>query len=165
MKNWDEVLEAASAFVNFLEQGNFFNKPFLISGDYKIITDAKVGINYATNDDFDSFDEWETVSYSYEVFPESFEWSQRISAKLEKNNFFDFYEKDFNGAVEKWEYDESCLLIELMYRDIEIIFQCYANDYFPKIWKDILEVYLNDGFPCGWDGHLPEGKLVVFSNE
>ena len=34
-----------------------------------------------------------------------------------------------------------------MYRDIEIIFQCYANDYFPKIWKDILEVYLNDGFP------------------
>ncbi len=165
MKNWDEVLEAASAFVNFLEQGNFFNKPFLISGDYKIITDAKVGINYATNDDFDSFDEWETVSDSYEVFPESFEWSQRISAKLEKKNFFDFHEKDFNGAVEKWEYDESCLLIELMYRDIEIIFQCYANDYFPKIWKDILEVYLNDGFPCGWDGHLPEGKLVVFSNE
>ncbi|MDC5252323.1 hypothetical protein NRA59_18755 [Acinetobacter baumannii] len=165
MKSWDQVTKDASDFISFLEQGNFFNKPFLISGDYKIITDAKVGINYATNDDFDNFDEWETVSNSYEVFPESFEWSQRISAKLEKNNFFDFHEKGFNGAVEKWEYDESCLLIELMYRDIEIIFQCYANDYFPKIWKKILEVYLNGGFPCGWSGHLPEGKLVVFSNE
>ncbi|WP_343569356.1 hypothetical protein [Acinetobacter sp.] len=165
MKTWDQVTKEASDFISFLEQGNFFNKPFQMSGDYKIITDAKVGINYATNDDFDSFDEWETVSNSYEVFPESFEWSQRISAKLKKNNFFGFHEKDFNGAVEKWEYDESCLLIELMYRDIEIIFQCYANDYFPKIWKDILEVYLNDGFPCGWDGHLPEGRLVVFSNE
>ncbi|HCA5724762.1 TPA: hypothetical protein MW319_003776 [Acinetobacter baumannii] len=165
MKNWDEVLEAASAFVNFLEQGNFFNKPFLISGDYKIITNAKVGINYATNDNFDNFDEWETVTDTPNVFPDDFEWNDKIKYKLKQNNYFDFEQKDFNGAVEKWEYDESCLLIELMYRDIEIIFQCYANDYFPKIWKDILEVYLNDGFPCGWDGHLPEGKLVVFSNE
>lgn len=165
MKNWDEVLEAASAFVNFLEKGNFFSRKFQKDGNYHIINDATVGRDYASNSSFDNFDEWETVSNSYEVFPESFEWSQRISAKLEKNNFFDFHEKDFNGAVEKWEHDESCLLIELMYRDIEIIFQCYANDYFPKIWKDILEVYLNDGFPCGWDGHFPEGKLVVFSNE
>jgi hypothetical protein len=52
-----------------------------------------------------------------------------------------------------------------MYRDIGIIFQCYANDYFPTIWKEILEVYLNGGFSCGWDGHLPEGKIVVFSNQ
>ena len=31
--------------------------------------------------------------------------------------------------------------------------------------KKILEIYLNGGFPCGWDGHLPEGKIVVFSNQ
>ncbi|MFI8147053.1 hypothetical protein [Acinetobacter sp. ABJ_C5_2] len=165
MKNWDEVLEAASAFVAFLEKGNFFSRKFQTHGNYHIINDATIGRDYALNSSFDNFDEWETVSNSYEVFPESFEWNQRISAKLEKNNFFDFHIKNFNGALKKWEYEDSCLLIELMYRDIEIIFQCYANDYFPKIWNDILEVYLNDGFPCGWDGHLPGGKLVVFVNE
>lgn len=50
MKSWDQVTKDASDFISFLEQGNFFNKPFLMSGDYKIITDAKVGINYATNE-------------------------------------------------------------------------------------------------------------------
>jgi len=164
MKSWDQVTKDASDFISFLEQGNFFNKPFQRSGDYKIITDAKVGINYATNDDFDSFDEWETVTDTPNVFPDDFEWSDKIKYKLKKNNYFDFEQKEFNGAKEKWVYGEACILTELMYRDIGIIFQCYVNDCFPEIWKKILEVYLNDGFPCGWDEHLPNGKLVVYSN-
>lgn len=164
MKKWEQILEEASPFVAFLERGNFFSTKFQLSGNFTVITDAIIGRNYASNSSFDSFDEWETVSNSYEIFPETFEWSQRVKAKLEKNNFFNFEENNFNGAKQKWDFDESCMLIELMYRDIEIIFQCYANDYFPEVWKNILEVYLNDGFPCGWDGHLPEGRLVVFSN-
>ena len=25
-----------------------------------------------------------------------------------------------------------------------------------------IEVYQNGGFPCGWKGYYPEGKMVVF---
>lgn len=165
MKTWEQVLKDANQFISFLEKGNFFSNNFQGSGHYKVITDANLGIDFATNSSFENFDEWETVSDSYEVFSESFEWNDRITAKLKKNRFFDFEYKDFNGVKEKWEYGESCVLIELMYRDIDIILQCYANDYFPEIWKSILDVYLNGGFPCGWNGHYPQGKLVVFSNE
>jgi len=110
-----------------------------MSGDYKIITDAKVGINYATNDGFDSFDEWETVMDTPNIFPDDFEWSDKIKYKLKQNNYFDFEQKEFNGAKEKWDYGEACILTELMYRDTGIIFQCYTNDCFPENWKKFLK--------------------------
>ncbi|MGE9785855.1 hypothetical protein ACQP6X_07385 [Acinetobacter baumannii] len=82
MKSWDQVTKDVSDFISFLEQGNFFNKPFLLSGDYKIITDAKVCINYATNDDFDTFDEWETVTDTPNVFPDDEEYSLKAGSDL-----------------------------------------------------------------------------------
>lgn len=165
MKTWDQVLDDANEFIIFLEKGDFFNSSFKCNNDYKIITDADVGIDYTTNDSFDDFDEWETVTDTPDVFPKNFIWNDRIKYKLSKNNYFGFENKKFNGAKEKWIYGEACILIELMRRDIGIILQCYANDFFPKIWSNILEVYLDGGFPCGWDGHWPDGRLVVFSNE
>ena len=45
MKSWDQVTKDASDFISFLEQGNFFNKPFQMSGDYKIITDQQLMLN------------------------------------------------------------------------------------------------------------------------
>ena len=165
MKTWDQVVESAAEFISFLEKGNFYNTKFSTEKDYKIIFDANLGIDYATNDSFDDFDEWETVTDTPDIFPESFEWNDRIKYKLKQKKYFGFENQEFNGAKEKWITSEACLIVELMYRDIGIIFQCYANDYFPTIWKEILEIYLNSGFPCGWDGHLPEGKIVVFSNQ
>ena len=164
MKTWDKVLEDANEFISFLEKGDFFNSSFKYKNDYYVITDASLGIDYTTNDSFDDFDEWETVTDTPDIFPESFEWNDQIKYKLKQKNYFGFENQEFNGAKEKWIMGEACLIVELMYRDIGIIFQCYANDYF-LIWKEILEIYLNSGFPCGWDGHLPEGKIVVFSNQ
>lgn len=34
------------------------------------------------------------------------------------------------------------LLIETMDIDLQNIFKCYANDYFPERWQEILEVYI-----------------------
>jgi len=28
-----------------------------------------------------------------------------------------------------------------------------------------LYVFQHNGFPCGWKGDYPEGKMIVFSNE
>ena len=66
----------------------FYNTKFSTEKDYKIIFDANLGIDYATNDSFDDFDEWETVTDTPEIFPESFEWSDRIKYKLKQKNLF-----------------------------------------------------------------------------
>nr|WP_294784190.1 hypothetical protein [uncultured Flavobacterium sp.] len=164
--NWNQLQEEASRFILFLNKGEFFKSKYEgVVNSHLIITDETIGINYASNTSFESFDEWETISDSVGVFPENFEWHQWINNNLQKNNYFDFVSKNFNGADAKWTKYESCVLIELMYRDIRIILNCYANNCFPPIWKQILEVYLNNGFPCGWSGISPEGKLVVFSNK
>ena len=126
MKTWDQVVESAAEFIFFLEKGNFYNTKFSTEKDYKIISDTNLGIDYATND---SFDEWETVTDTPDIFPESFEWNDRIKYKLKQKKYFGFENQEFNGAKEKWITSEACLIVELMYRDIGIIFQCYAIPY------------------------------------
>lgn len=114
MKTWDQVVESTAEFISFLEKGNFYNTKFSPEKDYKIIFDANVGIDYATNDSFDDFDEWETVTDPPDIFLESFEWNDRIKYKLKQKNYFGFENQDFNGAKEKWITGEACLIVELM---------------------------------------------------
>lgn len=89
MKTCDQVVESAAEFISFLEKGSFYNTKFSTEKDYKIISDANLGIDYATNDSFDDFDEWETVTDSPDIFPESFEWNDRIKYKLKQKNILD----------------------------------------------------------------------------
>ena len=60
--------------------------------------------------------------------------------------------------------DRICVAEEMMEIHFDKIFNCYANNYFPPIWQNILQVYYEGGLPCGWSGLYPEGKMVVFSN-
>lgn len=164
-KHWTDLIVDAAPFIQFLERDRYFDTAY--TGERKnklIIEDPKTAFKYASDESFDNFDGWETVTDSDPVFPDSFEWSSWVNHNLKKNNYFDFESKDFSGADAKWTQGEVCLLQELMSRDMRIILNCYSNEFFPEIWKDILSVYLNNGFPCGWDGRYPEGKLVVFSN-
>jgi hypothetical protein len=166
MKTWQQMLVEADDFVKFLEKDSFLDVPYQRDAyDTLVTTSVVVARNFALNDSFDDFDEWETVTNSESVFSGDFEWSRVVKTQLRKNAYFGLESKRFNGAIEKWSNSTSCPLIELMLRDIEIIFQCYANGRFPAIWKEILDVYLKNGFPCGWNGRYPEGQIVVFSNE
>jgi hypothetical protein len=178
IQNWDELLSAAKPLVEFLDRDTYFNLAY--SGTVEncvIVTDAAVARNFATNNSCDDFDDWETISDS--GYPPTFEWSRQIDYNLQKNRYFNLERKNFSRADEKWTITGvSCPLIELMLRDIGILLNCYANNFFPPIWKNILEVYLHNGFPCGWDGRHPAangtrigwngshpvGKMVVFSN-
>lgn len=165
MKSWNDLIMTATPLVNYLNRQVYFNKRYSGSTLNKLVLiDPDIAFDYATNDSFDNFDEWESVSDSSEVFPEDFEWKSWIDHNLSKNNYFSIANADFDGADKKLTRFGVCILRELMHRDIRILLNCYANDYFPKIWTDILNVYLHDGFPCGWDGKHPDGRLVVFSN-
>ena len=94
-------------------------------------------------------------------FPDSFEYLDSIYYGLQKNNYFDIEQKKFSGINELWDNN----IADMMIGDMIYIFNCYANDYFPPLWKDILTAYLNNGLPCGWSDFPPNGKLVVYSNE
>nr|WP_298100205.1 hypothetical protein [uncultured Shinella sp.] len=164
MKNWQETLDSAAPLVEFLSSSSFFGLPYSGSGEALVITNPAVGIQYATDASLTEFDEWETVSDSSGVFPDGFEWSRQISWQLNKNRCWGLEDRNFNGADSKWISGEACILKELMLRDMNILLNCYANDFFPGLWKDILRIYLANGFPCGWSSHRPAGKIVVFSN-
>ena len=56
-------------------------------------------------------------------------------------------------------------LMDSLFDDfLYIIFNDYSNmnNHF---FNNLLQVYLAGGWPCGWEGEYPEGRLVVFSNE
>lgn len=163
MKTWQEIINSAEMLINFLSLSKYFSQAYDGKTDFMIIRDAQIGMKYAAEES-DDYTDWETARWSDEVFPKNFDWNDRIVTELNNINYFGIWDKDFSGADKKWENDANCMIKELMQIDIQIMFYCYANDYWPEIWKDIRYVYLHNGFPCGWNGHYPNGKLVVFSN-
>ena len=163
MKSWEQLQLDAAEFIAFLEQGNFFSQPFTTTKNYRIITAPALAMDIAANYAGEQFHDREDA-FEYD-FPEYFESLGRLDDKLNECNDFDYNKKNFNGADIKLTYDGIGVLIEMMDIDIRNIFKCYANDYFPELWKEILEIYMNNGFPCGWEGEYPQGRLVVYSNE
>ncbi|WP_338767666.1 hypothetical protein [Massilia sp. METH4] len=164
-KHWKDVIVSAAPLIAFLERQSYFDRPF--DGDPSnklVLKDGGLALRYAVDDSFEEFDNWETVSDSSTLFPNSFEWNSWIDHNLMKNRCFGLTEKNFHGADVKLSGNVSCVLHELMWRDMNVLLNCYSNEYFPRLWQEMLKVYLSNGFPCGWHGRYPEGKLVVFSN-
>lgn len=78
---------------NFLKTEIFCKKIPLILRNSKLLL-MRLLREYASNSSFDDFDEWETVTNSYESFPENFKWDPKITSKLEVNNYFNFEGKN-----------------------------------------------------------------------
>ena len=163
---WNELLVKAKDFVDFLEGNNFFFQPYSGDMNFVVIKDGPLAIEYMTNDESDRFPIWQDAKKSGLGLPDSWESFSYVDYHLKKNESFGFFQGNFNGAVEKLidSRNEIDNLRDSMYGDIQMIFQCYANNYFPSIWKSILYVYLNSGFPCGLSDFSSDRKLVVFSN-
>ena len=164
MKTWEQLQEDAAEFITFLQQGNFFSQPYRTTKNYLVISDPIFAMDVAADYAGDQFYDREDA-FEYD-FPENFEWDLgSIDRKLQKNHYFEYASKNFNGADHKLTVQKVSILLETMDIDIGYIFACYFNDYFPELWKEIFEIYMNHGFPCGWEGEYPQGRLVVYSNE
>lgn len=62
MKKWNEILDSAQQFVKFLEKDIFFDKRFVNTIDALVITDHKIGWEYAHGQEDDQlFSEWEDI--------------------------------------------------------------------------------------------------------
>ena len=98
MKKWNDILESAQEFVDFLEKDTFFDKPFTNTMNALVVTDAKLGFKYANQDDEDQdFPAWLPFSRAEGAFPDSFEFYDSVRYGLKKNNDFNLEQKDFSG--------------------------------------------------------------------
>ncbi|WP_043973457.1 MULTISPECIES: hypothetical protein [Acinetobacter] len=163
---WNELLVKARDFVDFLDRGDFFSKPYSGAMDVAVINDGNLAIEYMTNDDSAVFPVWQDIKKNGLGLPDGWESFSYVDYHLEKNQSFGALRGDFNGAVEKLIDPRNDIdnLRDSMSGDVQMIFQCYANDFFPLMWKKILEIYLHDGFPCGVSDFSVDKKIVVFSN-
>ena len=166
MKSWEQVQLDAAEFMALLKNGQLFAKPYTghAKQNYLVISDIQLASEIAADNAGDLYFDREDAFESN--FPESFEWdTSRISNKLVNGNFFDISKTGFACVESQWTKNQLDIITETIYLDIEMVFKCYANEYFTELWKEILEIYMNNGFPCGWEGEYPQGRLVVYSNE
>jgi conserved hypothetical protein len=163
-KNWNQILESAQPVVDFLSSDSFFSRPYDGDRERFIVTASPEEARYLLGDEWD---EWEEI-IDAQQFPDSddFDWHYLIGAKLINTNCLGALDKNLHGADRKLTIEGVVnFLEETMPYYMKILLNCYANNYMPEIWKDILYVFQHNGFPCGWKGDYPEGKMIVFSNE
>ena len=163
-KTWDEILESAQPVVDFLSSDSFFSRPYDGDRERFIVTASPEEARYLLSDEWD---EWEEIIDAQQFSGlENFDWHYLVGSKLINTNCLGALDKDLHGVDKKLTIEGGAnLLEETMPDNMRVLLNCYANNYVPEIWKDILYVFQHNGFPCGWKGDYPEGKMIVFSNE
>ena len=163
-KNWNQILESAQPVVDFLSSDSFFSRPYDGDRERFIVTASPEEARYLLGDEWD---EWEEIIETQQFSDlEDFDWHYLISSKLIKTNCLGALDKNLHGADKKLTIEGVVnFLEETMPYYMKILLNCYANNYMPEIWKDILYVFQHNGFLCGWKGDYPKGKMIVFSNE
>jgi hypothetical protein len=160
------LLIDAKPLVDFLSREKFFDTPYNgTTTGRKIITDPALCYDFAQNQSEDNFEDWQSL-LERELSGFEVEYPGHISKKITKKLGEGLYQKDFSGADLKLSpVPGISLLFNNMEGDMERLFYCYLNGRLPPLWEQILDVYVHNGYPCGWNGRYPEGELVVFSNE
>ena len=158
------------ALVQFLKRDKFYNLPFHVKNDdqIRIISDGNLAVNFATDDSGENFQDWQSL-WDKELIGLNLFKDNRILSQV--NNFLEnelTYTKDFCGATKKVGYDEgtgTSLLFNNMEGDMLRLLLCVSHNKTSTFIEKIRTIYLNNGFPCGYEGFYPNGKFVVFSNE
>lgn len=139
MKRWEDALQLAEEFVTFLERDIFFDKPFINTVDALVVTNPKIGWEYANGQKYDQlFPEWEDISMGEDSFPDDFKYFDSIYYGLQKNNYFDIEQKNFSGINELWDNNIADMMIgDMIYIYLiampTIIFRLYGMIYSLRI--------------------------------
>ncbi|UIR55068.1 hypothetical protein LZQ00_12340 [Sphingobacterium sp. SRCM116780] len=161
MRNFKEVLRLEPDLVNFLQKEEYFEKPYHgLKDNFLIITDPKVADAYFNN--ITDAGDWEDIQNSGDWDIDDVPSTEFDSENLKyvSDNFLSKNKKyhNANDAAENLQdnmISDFCRMFD---------FCCMEMDA-PPIWKTIRYVYLHSGWPCGWDGDYPNGRMVIFSNE
>lgn len=157
--------------VEFIKRGDFFATPFLLKEEpyFEVITDGDWAETYARDCNSDAYADWQTLLDEEFYALCGDEISPHMEGKI--SDFVDenfHYGLNFHKALQKVGYDaetETSFLFNNMEGDLFRLLQCEALGKTSPFVELVKQAYLHNGFPCGWRGNFPEGKLIVFSNE
>ena len=161
MKNLSEVLLAEPDLVSFLNRKEYFGEKYNgLLEEYLVITDP-IQADYYFHLDAD-YGNWNSIQNSDWGEIEELTSPEFMSESLTfvAENILD-ESKSFHGAEVVLEnlqdniISDICGFLEFGNMEISI----------PPIWQSMKYVYLHNGWPCGWDGDYPRGRMVVFSND
>ncbi|WP_152601974.1 hypothetical protein [Burkholderia paludis] len=155
MRAWADVEKDANQILDYLKKSIFFEGP--CKGEVvgrKIIFDASLAAEYSTDDSGDKFSDWQGILES--ITPAWPDMSRSIESKI-LSVLDQIHGKNYSGVSE---YP----LIQNMEGDVSRLLHCYAYGEVHPLWRQIEQIYLDGGIPCGWEGNYPNGELVVFSN-
>ena len=161
MKNLSEVLLAEPDLVLFLNRKEYFGEKYNgLLEEYLVITDP-IQADYYFHLDAD-YGNWNSIQNSDWGEIEELTSPEFMSESLTfvAENILD-ESKSFHGAEVVLEnlqdniISDICGFLEFGNMEISI----------PPIWQSMKYVYLHNGWPCGWDGDYPRGRMVVFSND
>ena len=161
MKNLSEVLLAEPDLVSFLNRKEYFGEKYNgLLDEYLVITDP-IQADYYFHLDAD-YGNWNSIQNSDWGEIEELTSPEFMSESLTfvAENILD-ESKSFHGAEVVLEnlqdniISDICGFLEFGNMEISI----------PPIWQSMKYVYLHNGWPCGWDGDYPRGRMVVFSND
>lgn len=161
MKSWQEVFDTEKELIHFLQKSEFFEKPYTANNsEVLVITDPEIADLYFNK--ITESGDWQDIQNSdygeIDEFPSSEFMSQCLSYVSSE---LILPEKIFHNANAA-----ATNLQDNMISDFCRMFDfCCMEMEFPPVWKKIKQAYLNSGWPCGWDGNFPDGKLVIFSND
>ena len=161
MKNLSEVLLAEPDLVSFLNRKDYFGEKYNgLLEEYLVITDP-IQADYYFHLDAD-YGNWNSIQNSDWGEIEELTSPEFMSESLTfvAENILD-ESKSFHGAEVVLENLQDNIISDicgfLEFGNIEI--------HTPPIWQSMKYVYLHNGWPCGWDGDYPRGRMVVFSND
>lgn len=161
--------------VGFLEKDTYFNEPLKVNDiDFAFtkITSAIYAdeiFNYMLDDEeMSKYQEWDIVRSNQiiEMKTKYESLNNKGTFELDNEIFKYLSRKLADKSIGDKRLDEKIpTLMDSLFDDFQfIIFNdyCGINNQF---FNNLLQVYLAGGWPCGWEGQYPKGKLVIFSNE
>ena len=160
MKNFDEVLIAEPELVAFLRRTDFFDKPYFGDDRNFLIVKSPESADEFFHKVTDRGD-WSDIQNSNCGQIDEFPSSEFVERNFDfVTDCLDAQVKNFHHATEAAEN-----LTDNMASDFCRMFDFACMEMeFPPVWKLIKYAYLHSGWPCGWDGEYPEGRMVIYSS-
>jgi hypothetical protein len=161
--------------VSFIKKGDYFSQALdekKLQFSYVKITNAKIAnnicSNYLSDEEQSKYSDWNIVltdevqklkdKYEQEKEKDELDFFNEIYQYLDKSLNYQLSEK--NGISKDITY-----LKDAIFGDFSFFIFKDFNNYENNLLDQMLQAYLAGGWPCGWEGEYPDGRLVIFSNE
>ncbi len=169
----EEILKSQNRVIELLNRNQLFGTPFAgLSGDVVTTRDVRLADRYSWMQDVSELDDLTRTAIDAGFSGDFSFWpglreEELANLKHDKPKIQNNVSKFLSDHV--WKNLSLPMLLEQQTNSIrdEIFVDFHGallNEFFGRpsaLFARILEVYEQGGWPCGWLGKYPEGKLIV----